>query len=79
MIILIKCSNKMFEASHLYFVILLENLELADDVKMITHPEVGKYFREFNGNHYYPNDEKLAQYPEDMPLTLQFCQEKYGS
>lgn len=56
-----------------------ENLELADDPRMITHPEVGKYFKEFKGTYYFPNDEKLAQYPEDMPMTLQFCRDKYGS
>ena len=59
--------------------LISENLELADSLKMITHPEVGKYFKEFKGTHYYPNDEKLAQYPQDMPMTLQFCQDKYGS
>ena len=64
-----------------YFIINLipENLDLADEPKIITHPEVGKYFCEFKGNHYQPNEEKNMQYPQDMPVTHKFCMEKYGT
>ncbi|CAG2216605.1 FBXO21 [Mytilus edulis] len=35
----------------------------------IAHPEVGKYFHEFAGNHYIPNNEKLSEYPGDMEIV----------
>ncbi len=56
-----------------------ENLDLADDPKVITHPEVGKYFSQYKGNHYQPNKQKNWQYPQDMPVTLKFCRDKYGT
>lgn len=57
---------------------MLENLELAAEPKVITHPEVGKYFKQFRGTHYCPNDEKMAKYPEDLQVTLRYVQDKYG-
>ena len=57
---------------------LPENLDLAEDPKMINHPEVGKYFEEYKLTHFVPNAEKLAQYPQDMPVTLRICRDKYG-
>ncbi|XP_076108140.1 F-box only protein 21-like [Mytilus galloprovincialis] len=46
-----------------------ENLEIPDSVPEIAHPEVGKYFHEFSGNHYIPNNEKLSEYPGDMEIV----------
>lgn len=55
-----------------------ESLEIADTPKAITHPRVGKYFKSFAGTHYVPNTETATRYPEDMPVTLKYVQEKYG-
>jgi F-box protein 21 len=43
----------------------------------IPHPEIGKYFCEFTGTHYKPNDEKLLEYPDDYPITIRNAEERY--
>lgn len=44
-------------------------MEIPDSVPEIAHPEVGKYFHEFAGKHYIPNNEKLSEYPDDMEIV----------
>ena len=46
--------------------------------RSVSHPEVGRYFTEFRGNHYIPNDEKLKEYPADLNLTEKLVRENYG-
>ncbi len=57
--------------------LIAENLELADEPKLITHPEVGRFFREFRRTHYVANGQKNAQYPQDENVTRAFVTEKY--
>jgi hypothetical protein len=63
----------------IFFFIFTENLELPQIFQGVAHPEVGKYFHEFAGNHYITNNEKLQEYPGDMEvvekLLLQHQQE----
>jgi hypothetical protein len=63
----------------IFFFIFTENLELPQIFQEVAHPEVGKYFHEFAGNRYIPNNEKLQEYPGDMEvvekLLLQHQQE----
>jgi F-box protein 21 len=49
---------------------IIENLQLAAEVVMIHHPDVGRYFQRFNGRCYVPNVEKHAQYPDDEHFYL---------
>ena len=61
------------------FLCFVENLEMAPEPKVITHPEVGKYFQEFCGTHYLPNQEKAQQYPNDIEATRQYVRDKYNA
>lgn len=45
-----------------------ENLSVAEEPVPISHSDVGKYFKEFTGTHYIPNDELQQQFPEDEPV-----------
>jgi hypothetical protein len=40
----------------IYFFIFTKNLELPQIFQEVAHPEVGKYFHEFAGNRYIPNN-----------------------
>ncbi|KAK3894584.1 hypothetical protein Pcinc_001658 [Petrolisthes cinctipes] len=42
-----------------------ENLDVACEPKPVPHPDIGKFFKEFTGTHYIPNDELAQLYPED--------------
>ena len=53
----------------IFFFIFTENLELPQIFQEVAHPEVGKYFHEFDGNRYIPNNEKLQEYPGDMEVV----------
>ena len=46
-----------------------ENLLLTQEVREISHSEVGKFFEEFQGRFYIPNDDKLKEYPDDLAET----------
>ncbi|XP_064651633.1 F-box only protein 21-like [Lineus longissimus] len=54
-----------------------ENLEYAPEPSDSPHPEIGKYFCEFMGTHYRPNDEKMQEYPDDYAITLKNAEERY--
>nr|XP_027235995.1 F-box only protein 21-like isoform X2 [Penaeus vannamei] len=56
----------VYDGSHRYAA--QENLEIAPDPRPITHSDVGKYFKKFNGTHYIPNTELEQEYPEDEPV-----------
>ncbi|XP_042855383.1 F-box only protein 21-like isoform X2 [Penaeus japonicus] len=56
----------VYDGSHRYAA--QENLEIATDPRPITHSDVGKYFKKFNGTHYIPNTELEQEYPEDEPV-----------
>ncbi|XP_058797547.1 F-box only protein 21-like isoform X2 [Phymastichus coffea] len=43
-----------------------ENLVMAVNPVWIDHYETGRYFCQFKGTHYVPNDEKAKEYPEDV-------------
>ncbi|KAK2191726.1 hypothetical protein NP493_47g06058 [Ridgeia piscesae] len=49
-----------------------ESLEIAKEPKVITNPKVGKYFEEFCTTHYRANDERMAEYPDDWLVTLEY-------
>ncbi|XP_022093266.1 F-box only protein 21-like [Acanthaster planci] len=55
-----------------------ENLDFIDVPVTISHPEVGKYFQNFTGKCYLPNDELACQYPNDMAVTTQKTTEIYA-
>ena len=41
---------------------LTESLQLATNPEPITHPDVGKYFKQFADTHYKLNAETAAKY-----------------
>ncbi|XP_055940602.1 F-box only protein 21-like [Argiope bruennichi] len=61
-----------------------ENLECDYELKPIMHGEIGRYFESFHGTYYFPNEQKLQEYPDDTMVREQvlnvnpqfFCQEK---
>ena len=51
-----------------------ENLKKPDDPEMVTHPETGRYFDEYEDAGYYkPNNELATKYPEDLDFIRQVC------
>ncbi|XP_035691885.1 F-box only protein 21-like isoform X1 [Branchiostoma floridae] len=48
-----------------------ENLEHHQHPCEITHPEIGRYFQQFTGNYYVPNDELKKRYPQDEEMTCE--------
>nr|KAG5702310.1 hypothetical protein BaRGS_002977 [Batillaria attramentaria] len=46
-----------------------ENLLYTKEVRVITHPEVGRYFDSFTGRWYIPNKQKEQEYPDDIEVT----------
>ncbi|XP_042238000.1 F-box only protein 21-like isoform X6 [Homarus americanus] len=56
----------VYDGSHRYAA--QENLEVASDPNPVTHPDIGKYFKEFRETHYIPNNELQQQYPDDEPV-----------
>lgn len=53
-----------------------ENLVLTE-ATLITHEEVGKYFDEFNGHHYLPNNELAFEYPDEERVRKHFYPQLY--
>lgn len=45
--------------------VLKRNLFVKWNPVAVNHPEIGKYFRMFNGKYYVPNDELRSEYPDD--------------
>ncbi|XP_001601019.1 F-box only protein 21 [Nasonia vitripennis] len=45
-----------------------ENLVMADSPGWVNHYEVGRYFCQFKGTHYVPNEEKAKEYPDDAEV-----------
>jgi len=45
-----------------------ENLVMAAQPGWVDHFEIGRYFCNFNGTHYVPNEEKAKEYPEDAEV-----------
>ncbi|XP_041347662.1 F-box only protein 21-like [Gigantopelta aegis] len=56
-----------------------ENMLYLDDPKVISHPEVGRYFEQYCSTHYIPNEEKRTEYPDDVAETERLVTEYYGS
>ena len=50
-----------------------------DDPKVVNHPEVGRYFERYCSTHYIPNEEKQAEYPDDVAETNKLVTEFYGT
>ena len=50
-----------------------------DDPKVVNHPEVGRYFEQYCTTHYIPNEEKQAEYPDDVAETNKLVTEFYGT
>ncbi|KAL7639005.1 UNVERIFIED_CONTAM: hypothetical protein RMT77_010539 [Armadillidium vulgare] len=48
------------------------NLEIKKIPAPVEHPEVGRYFRLFNGIFYVPNAELLTEYPDDEKVKHKF-------
>lgn len=38
---------------------------VAEEPAPFGHQDIGRYFKEFAGTHYIPNDELEQEYPED--------------
>lgn len=49
------------------------------DIQPITHPEVGRYFKEFTGHFYIPNKPKQEEYPEDEAVTHNLMQRYFSN
>lgn len=49
---------------------------VAEEPVPISHPDVGKYFKEFTGTHYIPNDELEEQYPGDGRIRNNLLRER---
>lgn len=61
-----------------------EYLTIYSHPRPIEHTEIGKFFEEFCGTHYIPNEAKAAEYPEDSAavdtiLETHFAQSKNAS
>ena len=61
------------------FRLISENLEIPEETSWVPHPEIGKFFKEYRMTHYYPNHEKMSEYPEDVVVTQKYAREKYGT
>ncbi|XP_050721371.1 F-box only protein 21-like isoform X2 [Eriocheir sinensis] len=53
-----------------------EHLLVNEEPVPIGHPDVGKYFKEFTGTHYIPNDELEQQYPGDGRVRNNILRER---
>ncbi|KAB7506786.1 hypothetical protein Anas_01269 [Armadillidium nasatum] len=73
--------NKCYEGEPFYKLLLSDGsccylaeslLEIKRRPTPVEHPEVGRYFRLFNGIFYVPNAELLMEYPEDEKVKHKF-------
>ncbi|XP_029637782.1 F-box only protein 21 [Octopus sinensis] len=55
-----------------------ENLCMPDHGEMIQHNETGRYFQKFCDNYYFPNEQTMTKYPDDLAVTQQIIQTHYG-
>ncbi|XP_045132734.1 F-box only protein 21-like isoform X3 [Portunus trituberculatus] len=53
-----------------------ENLSISQEPVPISHSDIGKYFKEFNGVCYLPNDELQQQYPDDATVKNNLLREQ---
>ena len=52
-----------------------ENLTPNENSSAIPHVMIGKYFKEFTGQYYVPNEELKAHYPDDDEIREQFIRD----
>lgn len=45
-----------------------ENLAIDHENKQIPHIKIGRYFESFYGNYYFPNEQTLSEYPDDVAV-----------
>lgn len=53
-----------------------ENLSVSQEPVPISHSDIGKYFKEFTGVCYLPNDELQQQYPDDATVKNNLLRER---
>lgn len=54
---------------------LSENMLFTSDPKPISHTEIGRYFMEYTGYCYIPNQEKQHEYPDDVDATNDYIKQ----